>query len=257
MDDALAEKTGEGDGLSAGGLPAVSALGVAPLGPTPSGHLGHRARLRRRLVGGGPAALLDHELLEMVLFLALPRRDTKPIALALMRRFGGFAGAISAPPGELDGVGGLGEPGVAALKAVEAAALRLGGAGVAEPPVLDTSERLLGYLTVAPARGRVEGTRVLFLDGRGRLIADETGARDAAAHAPAYPREVVLRALEVGATALVLVRDNPGDDGTSSRADMALAAAVKAAAAVFGIALHDHLVVGRGRHTSLRREGLL
>jgi DNA repair protein RadC len=207
-------------------------------------------------VEGGPGALLDHELLEIVLFLALPRRDTKPMAHALMQRFGGFAGAVAAPLTELDAVPGLGEAGAAALKAVEAAALRLTRAPARERPVLDGPERLLDYLTAAPARERAERFRVLFLDPRNRLLADEAQGKGAVNHAPVHPREVVRRALEVGAKALILVRSHPSGDPTPARTDVGMTAEVRAAAAVFGIAVHDHLIVGNGRQTPLRVDGL-
>ncbi len=238
-----------GDGPPGGDRPGTGA--VAAQGPAPPGYLGHRARLRRRLVEGGPGALLDHELLEMVLFHALPRRDTKPMAQALMRRFGGFAPAVSAPPAELGAVTGLGEAGAAALKAVQAAALRLARAEAgSEGLVLDDRDGLMAHLTAALAARRTERLRVLFFDRRGRLIAEEAQGGSASA----LPREVVRRALEVGATALVLVRNQPDGDPAPSQADAETAAAVEAAAAAFGIVLRDHLVVARGQCASLRRE---
>jgi DNA repair protein RadC len=221
------------------------------------GHLGHRARMREKLLGAGPEALLDHELLEMVLFLALPRRDTKPIARALLARFGSFANAIAAPLHELREVEGLGEAGAAALRTVQAAALRLARAEVMDQPVLNNWDRLLDYLTVALTRERVEQFRVLFLDTRNRLIADEAQARGTVNHTPVYPREVVKRALELQATALILVHNHPSGDPTPSRADLDMTQEIKAAAGSLGIVLHDHLVVGNGRHLSFRREGLL
>nr|WP_244459936.1 DNA repair protein RadC [Roseomonas fluvialis] len=221
------------------------------------GHLGHRARMREKLLGAGPDALLDHELLEMVLFLALPRRDTKPIARALLARFGSFANAIAAPLHELREVEGLGEAGAAALRTVQAAALRLVRAEVMDRPVLNNWDRLLEYLTAALTRERVEQFRVLFLDTRNRLIADEAQARGTVNHTPVYPREVVKRALELQATALILVHNHPSGDPTPSRADLDMTQEIKAAAGSLGIVLHDHLVVGNGRHLSFRREGLL
>jgi DNA repair protein RadC len=221
------------------------------------GHLGHRARMREKLLGAGPEALLDHGLLEMVLFLALPRRDTKPIARALLARFGSFANAIAAPLHELRDIEGLGEAGAAALRTVQAAALRLARAEVMDQPVLNNWDRLLSYLTVALTRERVEQFRVLFLDTRNRLIADEAQARGTVNHTPVYPREVVKRALELQATALILVHNHPSGDPTPSRADLDMTQEIKAAAGSLGIVLHDHLVVGNGRHLSFRREGLL
>ena len=239
------------------GLPQAAADAAAAEDQPPPGHLGHRARMRSKLIGAGPDALLDHELLEMVLFLALPRRDTKPLARALIGRFGSYAAAIAAPPVELRQVDGLGEAGLAALKTVHAAALRLARAEVKELPVLNSWDRLLDYLTAVLARERIEQFRVLFLDTRNRLIADEAQARGTVNHTPVYPREVVKRALELQATALILVHNHPSGDPTPSRADIEMTAEVKAAATVLGIALHDHLIIGNGRHVSMRREGLL
>jgi len=223
----------------------------------PPGHLGHRARMRGKLLTAGPDALLDHELLEMVLFLALPRRDTKPIARALLARFGSFANALSAPLQDLREIEGLGEAGAAALRTVQAAALRLARAEVLDRPVLNNWDRLLAYLTAALSRERVEQFRVLFLDTRNRLIADEAQARGTVNHTPVYPREVVRRALELQATALILVHNHPSGDPSPSRADIEMTREVKAAADSLGIVLHDHLIVGHGRHLSFRREGLL
>jgi DNA repair protein RadC len=223
----------------------------------PPGHLGHRARMRAKLLRAGPAALLDHELLEMVLFLALPRRDTKPLARALLARFGSFAGAIAAPVEEMQRIEGLGEAGAAALKTVQAAALRLAAAEVLHKPVLDNWDRLLGYLNASLARERIEQFRVLFLDNRNRLIADEAQARGTVNHTPVYPREVVKRALELHATALILVHNHPSGDPRPSRADIEMTAQVKQAAESLDIRLHDHLIIGNGSQFSLRREGLL
>jgi DNA repair protein RadC len=238
-------------------MPGLLTMIEAPPEAEAPGHLGHRARMRTRLLSAGPDALLDHELLEMVLFLALPRRDTKPIARALLARFGSFAGALAAPLHELREVEGLGEAGTAALRIVQAAAVRLARAEVMERPVLNNWDRLLAYLTAALARERVEQFRVLFLDTRNRLIADEAQARGTVNHTPVYPREVVKRALELQATALILVHNHPSGDPTPSRADIEMTQEVKAAAAILGIVLHDHLIVGNGRHLSFRREGLL
>jgi DNA repair protein RadC len=230
-----------------------------PLRPaaTPAGVEGHRARMRARLLTAGPDALADHELLEMVLFIALPRRDTKPIARALLSRFGSFAAAIAAPVNELRGIDGLGEAGVAALKTIQAAALRLMRAEVLNRPVLNNWDRLMEYLNAVLARERVEQFRVLFLDSRNRLLADEAQARGTVNHTPVYPREVVKRALELHATALILVHNHPTGDPTPSRADIEMTAEIKSAAAGLGVVLHDHVVIGNGRWVSFRREGLL
>jgi DNA repair protein RadC len=223
----------------------------------PPGHLGHRARMRSRLLTAGPDALLDHEMLEMVLFQALPRRDTKPIAHALLARFGSFANAVSADARDLQGVAGLGEAGAAALKVVQGAALRLMRGELRDRPLLDNWERLLGYLNAVLAREAVEQLRVLFLDVRNRLLADEALARGTVNHTPVYPREVVRRALELQASALILVHNHPSGDPTPSRADIEMTREVAQAARALGLVLHDHLVVGLGRHLSFRQEGLL
>jgi DNA repair protein RadC len=232
--------------------------GLTPAGEAaPPGHLGHRARMRQRLLQAGPEAVLDHELLEMVLFLALPRRDTKPLARALLARFGSFADAVAAPPAELRAVEGLGEAGMAALKTVQAAALRLARGALRQGVLLDRWDRLIDYLTIHLARERVEQLHVLYLDARNHLIADEAAGRGTVNHTPVYPRELVRRALELQATALILVHNHPSGDPTPSRADIEMTAEVKAAAALLGLVLHDHVIIGNGRHVSLRQAGLL
>ena len=221
------------------------------------GAAGHRERMRRKLLDAGPAAILDHELLEMVLFLALPRRDTKPLARALLAEFGSFANVIAAPKQALLGVDGLAEAGIAALKTVQAAALRLMKSEVMARPVLGNWDVLMDYLNAAMARERVEQFRVLFLDARNRLLGDEAQARGTVNHTPVYPREVVKRALELQATAIILVHNHPSGDPAPSRDDIEMTREVKTAAAALSIVLHDHVIVGNGRWLSFRREGLL
>jgi DNA repair protein RadC len=213
--------------------------------------------MRARLLAAGPQALADHEMLEMVLFLALPRRDTKPLARVLLARFGSFAGAIAAPAVELCTVDGLGEAGVAALKLVQGAALRLALAEVINRPVMGNWDRLMAYLTATLAREPVEQFRVLFLDTRNRLLADEAMGRGTVNHTPVYPREVVKRALELHATALILVHNHPSGDPTPSAADIDMTREIRGAAAALSIALHDHVIIGNDRWLSFRREGLL
>jgi DNA repair protein RadC len=225
--------------------------------PSPQSAEGHRARLRLRLIQAGPDAVADHELLEMVLFLALPRRDTKPIARALMARFGSFARVIAAPLPELVAVDGMGEAAAAALKTVQAAALRLSRAEVMEQPVLGNWDALMAYLNAVMARERVEQFRVLFLDTRNRLIADEAQSRGTVNHTPVYPREVVKRALELHATAIILAHNHPSGDPQPSRADMDMTREIAAAASALGIVMHDHVIIGNGRWLSMRREGML
>ena len=240
------------------GLTLASPAGAAESDDAaPPGHLGHRARMRLRLLRSGPDALLDHEMLEMVLFLALPRRDTKPIGRALLARFGTFANAIAAPPRELAETEGLGEAGIAALKLVQGAAIRLARGEVIGRPVLSDQARLMAYLQTVLARERVEQFRVLYLDSKNNLIADEAQSRGTVNHTPVYPREVLRLALELQATALILVHNHPSGDPTPSRADIEMTREVKLAAEALGIVIHDHLVIGNGRHVSFRREGLL
>jgi DNA repair protein RadC len=218
---------------------------------------GHRARLRNRLLTAGPDALADHELIEMVLFLALPRRDTKPIARQLISRFGSYAGAIAAPVPELLGVEGLGEAGAAALKAVHAAAQRLAKAEVLFRPVLNNWDRLMEYLQAVLAREKIEQFRILFLDNRNRLLADEAQARGTVNHTPVYPREVVKRALDLHATAIILVHNHPSGDPSPSKEDIETTSDIRKAAAALGIVLHDHVIVGNGDWLSFRKAGLL
>lgn len=256
-----------GGGLGFGGMSGGPDDLLRPLGagtgagpgrslPPPSVE-GHRGRMRTRLLTAGPDAVADHELLEMVLFLALPRRDTKPIARALLGRFGSFAGVISAPLPELCAVEGMGEAGAAALKLVQAAAQRLSRAELRDRPVLSDWQRLMDYLSVMLARERVEQFRILFLDSRNCLVADEAQARGTVNHTPVYPREVVRRALELHATAVILVHNHPSGDPAPSAEDVAMTQAIVRAAGVLSVVVHDHVIVGNGRWFSFRREGLL
>ena len=226
-------------------------------GPPPASADGHRERLRQRLLTAGPAALNDQDLLELILFLALPRRDTKPIARALLARFGSFANVIAAPVNELRAIEHMKDSGPAALKAVHAAALRLAKAELVNQPLLNNWDGLMDYLNAVLARERVEQFRVLFLDTRNRLLADEAQARGTVNHTPVYPREVVKRALELQATALILVHNHPSGDPTPSRDDIEMTREVGQAARVLNIVLHDHVIVGNGRWLSFRQQGLL
>ncbi len=237
--------------------PVLPGLAEAEPPGAPPGADGHRARMRTRLLTAGPDALADHELLEMMLFVALPRRDTKGIARLLLARFGSFANAIAAPIQELRQIEGLGDAGIAALKTVQAASLRLARAEVMERAVLTNWDRLMDYLNAVMARERVEQVRVLYLDTRNRLLADEAQARGTVNHTPIYPREVVRRALELHATAMILVHNHPSGDPTPSAADIAMTREIHDAAKVLAVTLHDHVIVGNGRWLSFRREGLL
>ena len=228
-----------------------------PRPPSPVSAAGHRDRMRARLLKAGPDSVADHELLEMVLFLALPRRDTKPIARDLLARFGSFANVISAAPNELLSVAGLAEAGVAGLKVVQAAAHRLLRAEVKDRPVLNNWSSLMAYLGAVLSREQVEQFRILFLDSKNRLLADEAQSRGTVNHTPVYPREVVKRALELHATALILVHNHPSGDPTPSHDDIAMTKAIGQAADTLGVRLHDHVIIGNGDWLSFRSEGLL
>jgi len=229
----------------------------ARINPAPAGAEGHRERLRQRLLTAGPDSLNDQDLLELILFLALPRRDTKPITKALLARFGSFANVIAAPVNELRAIEHMKDSGPAALKAVHAAALRLAKAELVNRPLLSNWDGLMDYLNAVLARERVEQFRVLFLDTRNRLLADEAQARGTVNHTPVYPREVVKRALELQATALILVHNHPSGDPTPSRDDIEMTREVGQAARALNIVLHDHVIVGNGRWLSFRQQGLL
>lgn len=218
---------------------------------------GHRERLRTRFLQGGADAMPDYELLELTLFAALPRRDTKPLAKALLARFGSFAEVIAAPRARLMEVKGVGESVASHLKIVEAAAQRLAKTKVMGRAALSSWSALLDYCTAVMARNETEEFRVLFLDRKNMLVADEVLNRGTVDHAPVYPREIVKRALELNASALILVHNHPSGDPAPSKADIAMTREVATAAKALGIAVHDHLVIGRSGHSSFKSLGLL
>jgi len=222
-----------------------------------NGNEGHRERLRARFVAGGAEAMPDYELLELTLFAALPRRDTKPLAKALLARFGSFAEVISAPRARLMEVKGVGEAVVSHFKIVEAAAQRLAKSRVIGRPALSSWAALLDYCTAAMARCESEEFRVLFLDRKNVLIADEVQSKGTVDHTPVYPREIVKRALELSASAIILVHNHPSGDPTPSKADIQMTREIVGAAKTLGLAVHDHLVIGRGGHASFKSLGLL
>jgi DNA repair protein RadC len=220
--------------------------------PLPHYH-GHRARLRQRFREAGPEALPDYELLEMVLYAAFARGDTKPLAKELIRRFGSFAEVLAAPERRLAEVPGVGESTIMALKVVHAAAARLRrGEMMRQRTVLSSWTAVLDYCRTAMAFAEKEQFRVLFLDKRNQLIADEMQQEGTIDHTPVYPREVVKRALELSATALVLVHNHPSGDPTPSRADIEMTRQIIEVARGLGIAVHDHLIVGKDGHASLK-----
>lgn len=224
---------------------------------TENGSEGHRERLRARFLKGGADAMPDYELLELTLFAALPRRDTKPLAKALLARFGSFAEVIAAPRARLMEVKGVGEAVANHLKIVEAAAHRLAKTQVIGKPALSSWTALLDYCTAAMARSANEEFRILFLDRKNVLIADEVQNRGTVDHTPVYPREIVKRALELSASAIILVHNHPSGDPTPSKADILMTREIVAAAKALGLAVHDHLVIGRGGHASFKSLGLL
>jgi DNA repair protein RadC len=206
---------------------------------------------------GGADALPDYELLEFLLFAGQPRGDTKPLAKELLKRFGSFAGVLSAEPESLRAVAGMGEVSIAALKAVREAGLRLLRAEVSERPVLSSWKQLLDYCTGVAGFVEIEEFHLLFLDRKNVLISHERQQRGTIDHTPVYPREVVKRALELGASALIMVHNHPSGDPTPSKADIEMTREVQKAAATLGVTLHDHVILGRGRHTSLKSLGLI
>jgi len=226
-----------------------------PPDDTPHYH-GHRERLRRRLIAAGAGNLPDYELLEVILFASNPRGDVKPLAKDLLERFGGFAELMSADAEALAGTG-LGLAGIAALKSVREAALRLMRSELHERPVVGSWDKLIDYCTAHIPHGKVEEFHILFLDRKNVLIKHEQQQRGTIDHTPVYPREVVKRALELQASALILVHNHPSGDPTPSKADIAVTKDIVKAAQPLGVTVHDHLIIGRGRHTSLRDLGLL
>ncbi|MCH8859382.1 MAG: DNA repair protein RadC [Proteobacteria bacterium] len=220
-------------------------------------HLEHRHRLRRRFLTAGTDALADYEMLELVLFAPIPRRDVKPLAKELIQKFGSFADVIAAPAERLKEVNGVGEAIVAALKTVDAAAIRLARGRMLNRPVLSSWEALLDYCTATMARAQTEEIRIIFLDRKNIILADEVHQQGTVDHTPVYPREVVKRALELGASALILVHNHPSGDPTPSRADIAMTREIALAAKALKIELHDHLVIGKGGYASFKALGLL
>jgi DNA repair protein RadC len=215
-------------------------------------YLGHRQRLRTRFRDAGADAIADYELLELILFRALPRRDVKPLAKALLDRFGTFAEVVAAPPQLLAEISGMGEAAIIDFKIVQAAASRIARDGVRRRPVLSSWSSVLDYCRTEMAFADKEQFRILFLDKRNQLIADEKLGTGTVDHTPVYPREVVKRALELSATAIILVHNHPSGDPTPSRADIDMTKQIVAVAGSLDIAVHDHLIVGKDGHTSLK-----
>ncbi|MBI1980478.1 MAG: DNA repair protein RadC [Methylocystis sp.] len=213
---------------------------------------GHRQRLRDRFMDAGEAALADYEMLELLLFRAIARRDVKPLAKALIARFGSYAETVAARPERLREVDGLSEAAIVEIKFVEAAAKRLARGALQKRPVLSSFMEVLDYCRTAMAFAEREEFRILFLDKRNALISDEVQGVGTIDHTPVYPREIVRRALELGSSALILAHNHPSGDPTPSAADIRMTKDIAAIAQPFGITVHDHLIVGRHGHSSFR-----
>lgn len=219
--------------------------------------IGHRGRLRERFLADGGASMPDYEVLEAILFLAIPRQDTKALAKALIARFGSLAAVLAADPVDLYQVKGIKEASTVAIKACHQAGLRLARADLSERDVLSSWDKVIDYCRAHLAHGQRETFHMLFLDRKNGLIAAEEQSRGTVDQTSVYPREVIRRALELGASALIMVHNHPSGDPTASEADIAITRAVRTAGEAVGLALHDHVIIARGRHTSLRSEGLI
>ena len=218
---------------------------------------GHRSRLRERLLGGGDEALADYEVLEYLLFAAMRQGDTKPIAKALLKRFGSLGGVLNADPAAMQQVKGVGEASAAALKSVAVAARRMARSKVSEQPILGSWQSLLDYLAIDMAHLTVERVRVLYLDRRNRLIDDHHVGDGSIDEAAIHPREVIRKAMDLGASALILVHNHPSGSPEPSRADIQITQRISEAGRLLGVTVHDHVIIGREGHVSLRTKGLI
>jgi DNA repair protein RadC len=213
---------------------------------------GHRERLRSRFAETGDQGLPDYEILELLLFRSIPQRDVKPLAKELIARFGSLSGVLGARPERLTEVKGVGDSVAADLKLVEAAGRRLARQSIQDKPVLGSWKDVIDYCHAAMAHAERETFRILFLDKRNHLITDEVQGVGTVDHTPVYPREVIRRALEVSATAIILVHNHPSGDPTPSNADIRMTQDIIAIAGPMGISVHDHIIIGRNGHASLR-----
>lgn len=230
---------------------------AAPAQTAPSYLRDHRKRLRDRFLHGGADALPDYEMLELVLFRAIPRQDVKPLARALLDQLGDFNAVVSASRDQLEAMKGVGDAVICELKIVEAAAHRLSQTRIRQKPVLSSWGTLLEYCRTTMAHRATEQFRVFFLDRKNTLIADEEQAKGTVDHVPVYPREIMKRALLLNASALIMVHNHPSGDPTPSRADIEMTQQVAAAAQALGITLHDHVIIGKCAEVSFRSEGLI
>lgn len=220
-------------------------------------HAGHRDRLRERFAKSGAEGLHDYEMLELVLFRAIPRRDVKPLAKDLLARFGSFAEVISAPTDRLVEVPGVSDRVALELKIVQSAAVKLAQGKVMDRPAISSWTALLDYCQASMGYFDKEIFRILFLDRKNKLIADEIQQEGTIDHTPVYPREVMKRALELGASAIILVHNHPSGDPTPSKSDIEMTQRIIDAGKAVSVAVHDHLVIGKGRHVSFKSLGLI
>jgi len=222
-----------------------------------SHHLGHRQRLRERFLNGGEQSVADYELIELILFAAKPRGDIKPLAKELIKEFKSFYGVMTASPADLKKVKGMGDAAVASLKVIQTASLKLLRENAKQRPVMGSWKQVIDYCQAAMGHLKQEQFRLLFLDRHNKLIADEVQQTGTVDHTPVYPREVVKRALELGASALILVHNHPSGDTTPSRADINVTKDIQEATKKLDIAVHDHIIIGIDSHTSFKSRGLL
>ncbi|WP_170373170.1 RadC family protein [Ruegeria arenilitoris] len=242
--------------------PSLFESDEAPVTPLPTGRLpsyikDHRKRLRERFMSGGAGAMPDYELLELVLFRSIPRQDVKPLARRLLDAFGDFNRVLTAPVERLRQIKGVGDTVITDLKILEACAHRMARARVMQRHVISSWDALLDYCHTTMAHREIEQFRVFFLDRKNVLIADEEQAKGTVDHVPVYPREVAKRALELNASALILVHNHPSGDPTPSQSDIDMTNRINDACAALGLTLHDHLIIGKSTELSFRSEGYL
>ncbi len=224
---------------------------------TKPSHTGHRDRLRERFLIGGTDALADYELLELILFMAIPRKDTKPLAKALLAQFGSLPALLNAPISQLTQINGVSNNTAIAIKAIHATATRMLKQEIMQMPVLNSWSRLMDYCMATMAHEKREHFRILFLNKKNELIADEIQGSGTVDHTPAYPREIMKRALELASTALILVHNHPSGDPTPSEADIDMTNQIIRAASPLNIVVHDHIIVSKNGYTSFKNEGLI
>ncbi|MGD9639397.1 MAG: DNA repair protein RadC [Alphaproteobacteria bacterium] len=220
-------------------------------------YLGHRQRLKEKLIKQGSASLADYELLELILMLAIPRKDVKPLAKELIEKFGSFGNVITADNGELLGVSGIKETGLAAFKIIEAAAIKMLLDETSKKPIIDSWDKLQDYCKIAMSYNKIEQFRIFFLDIKNRLIADELQQKGTVNHTPVYPREVVKRALELGASSIIMAHNHPSGDASPSQADIMVTKKVSETANAVGITLIDHIIVTKESCFSFREKKMI